>query len=170
MKINNAVRPIHPVEWLLDWLMMPIMWTLQCCRIEALQRTRRWNNHHLDGSDVEYLDRGDMVFHRGDPNAHRPWLLGVIPLFHLPCLGGWKQYVVIRPRDHLTIGWHVGWIAGEHAIGVSRIPLSGRVKVLVGPGECQWFGITAKGEQVALRKIGQGRLGDSGPWRYVPLR
>lgn len=165
------IKPIHPMDDLLDdVLMVLLMWPLQCFRWEAVQRTHPWNNHHLKEQDVSYLNRGVMVGHQGDPQARRPWLFGFIPLFHFACFGGWKKYMVIEPLEHITGEWYPGWIASNHAVGVSRLPILGSVKLLTGPGACQYFGVTANGTQVALRVVGYGQLGKGGPWRMVPLR
>jgi hypothetical protein len=164
------IRPLHSLEWFMDigcWIGMAF---LQCFRWEAIQRTHPWNNHHLNEHDVSHLDRSMMVKHHGDPRARRAWLFGFIPVFHFACFGGWKGYLVIAPRDRTNEEWYPGWIASGHAIGVSRLPLTGSVKLLIGPGACQFFGITANGTQIALRVVGRGRLGKGGPWRWIPLR
>ena len=87
--------------------------------------------------------------------------------FHLPVLGGWRQYVVLEPED--TQDWYVGWILSD-AIGISRIKLIGPVRLLIGPDDVSFFGINGKDYgQIPIRKIGEGRIGSGGSYAQMPL-
>ena len=170
MQNRIEVRPLRFWEWTLDGVMLPVMWGLQWCALESPQQTHRWNNHHLKKEDVAYLEEEGIVEVNGDPSAPTTPLFGFIPRFHLARCGGWQGYAVLAPQDHITEEWYIGWDAPGHAIGVSRLPLTGSVRVLKGPGSCKFFGITADGRQIRLTYIGEGRTGSGGPWRFVPLR
>lgn len=55
-------------------------------------------------------------------------------------------------------------------IGISRIPVRGAVRALVGPGDVDFFGISMRsGGQRSLLLSGRGRVGDAGPYRFLPL-
>lgn len=105
-----------------------------------------------------------MIHSNGIVDAGHWWPI----TFHLPRLGGWKNYVVLEPTSGDGKGWHVGWIAGN-VIGVSRIPLNGPVRVLVGSGKVSWFGVNSDGGQIKLRQVGIGRIGDGGTFAKIPL-
>ena len=62
----------------------------------------------------------------------------------------------------------MGWIAGD-VVGVSRIKLRGPVRVLLGPGDGLFFGVTAKRVQVPIYLIGTGRIGKHNLHEQIPL-
>jgi hypothetical protein len=81
---------------------------------------------------------------------------------HVTIFGGWKPYVVIRPKN-IEEKWHVGWRAGN-VHGVSRIVLRGPVRMLIGPGDVWFFGVREMSDQqIEIMKIGTGEIGDHGP-------
>ncbi len=96
----------------------------------------------------------------------RRWLFG-FPIFHVPIFGGWRDYVVLSPYS-VNQEWHVGWIASD-VCGISRIKLSGPVRMLLGPGDVEFFGIDMEGCQIPICKIGQGKIGDGGKYKRTPL-
>ena len=64
----------------------------------------------------------------------------------------------------------MGWTADDGVIGVTRITLNGSVRMLRGPGDVSFFGVDAKtGVQIKIEKIGEGRIGEDGPFTWVPL-
>lgn len=156
------VKPLGRTACSLDRKFDPLMRVLCGTCYESPQRTHRWNNHHLKISDAEYLNREMMVCHNGIPGE-----TAIYPLFHMPIFGGWRNYVVISPVRKQG-EWYVGWISGNF-VGVSRIPLSGLVRVLEGPVPVCWFGITATGHQIPLQEIVKGRIGEGGPYAQIPL-
>ena len=82
-------------------------------------------------------------------------------------LGGWKRYIVLEPTHEVRL-WHVGWITSD-VIGFSRISIDGPVRVLVGPGSVSYFGLDTHGNQLELRKIGEGEVGKGGSFAHIPL-
>ncbi len=161
----NTIRPLGFWGKLADIMMMPLMYLLSGC-LERPQQTHFWNNQKLVRADAVTLNPLLAVRCIGDPNAANRTLLG-IPIFHMPILGGWKKYTVLEPVS-LKEPWHVGWIAGD-VVGVSRIIIRGKVRMLIGPGEVEFFGITPIGEQLAICQCGEGYIGDNGPYSKVPL-
>ena len=132
---------------------------------EEPQRTHRWNNHHLREEDVAHLNIDWMVNHPGDDGASKP--------FPVPILAGaqahitWKRYLVLEPNSTNT--WYVGWRWPGDA-GVSRIPSIGLKRVLIGPGPTEWFGIDANTqEQIPIKQIGEGKVGDGGEFAHIPV-
>jgi hypothetical protein len=110
-----------------------------------------------------------MVAHKGISEAralpHVPLIAGA--LAHLTRFGGWKHYLVLASQT--TEDWHIGWRWSMGA-GVSRVPVSGPVRVLVGPDPTEWFGISAyTNRQVPIHIIGEGRIGEGGKFSQVPL-
>jgi hypothetical protein len=161
------LRPEGLIGYMADMAMVPIMYLLSGT-LESPQRTHRWNNTRLKSDAVAHLDRAQMVHCERIPNAMRR----INPFFHLPILGGWPDYVVVEPEYgwNRRLRWHVGWVANDGAAGVSRIPIVGPVRMLVGPGDVDFFGILAgHGIQVVLCLIGTGRIGEGGQWAQTPL-
>ncbi len=79
------------------------------------------------------------------------------PLFHIPILGGWREYVVLE-----AVGpWHVGWsVAGSATI--NKLPLEGPVRLLRGLDGWQvtFFALDTAGNQIPITVVGEGRIGD----------
>lgn len=166
--MSNKIH-VQPLGWLerfADVLMFPIMYIISGTFNEAPQQTHRWNNTKLKSEQIAHL-RDDMkVFCEGIKSAGvRFWLK--MPFFHIPLLGGWKDYVVLQPVDP-TREWHVGWIADDVA-GVSRIKVRGPVRLLLGPGDVSFFGVNSEGDQIQLHEISRGRIGDGGKYSKTPL-
>ncbi len=168
MERGNLVKPLGRLAKFADKMMVPAMYALSGTFKESPQRTHRWNNMHLDwnADDLfENLRRQEMLYFSGVLGAMSP----KIPLlFHIPILGGWRNYVVLQPSTH-DGEWFVGW-ASNHAVGVSRIPIRGPVRMLLGPMGVYFFGISAGDQkQIKIEVIGTGRIWKGGPHAQVPL-
>lgn len=163
MEKKLSVKPLGLFACLADALMVPIMYALSGTT-ESPQRTHRWNNIKLRREDVQDLNFDYMVHCKGISGA----MSRFNPFFHLPIFGGWRDYVVLQPKASIK-AWHVGWIAND-SIGVSRITLCGPVRLLLGPGDVSFFGVCDNNNlQIALEKVGEGRIGCGGPYSRVPL-
>ena len=149
-----------------DFSMVPIMYLLQGNVSEVPQRTHFWNNLHLKNVDAFGFDAALFETVSSDPSATRRWL-GPLPLFHMAIFGGWKQFVVVVPKEKQET-WFVGWIAGD-AFGLSQIPLVGPVRLGVGPAQAQFFGITIDGRQIDIDIVGYGSIGKAGKFAKIPL-
>lgn len=147
-----------------DMLMVPVMYLLQGNFRETPQRTHRWNNHHLRNLEVDHLDADNILFVDGDPGANERWF-GPIPLFHMPVFGGWKKFVVVEPV-HQVDEWFIGWVAFD-ALGVSRIPLQGPVRLGIGPRQAEFFALDSQGKQIELSKVAVGHIGSAGEYSDV---
>lgn len=160
----------HPPQGVLskigDYIMTPIMYLLQGTFREKPQRTHYWNNKKYTAKHISFLSAQMLVTIEPDPVALPRWF-GIVPIFHIPILGGWKKYIVlepIAPQDE----WYVGWVAGD-TIGISQVRLTGSVRVLRGQSIVQFFGINEHGQQISVQKIGQGEIGKAGIHSHVPL-
>ena len=156
------IPPRGALALIADSLVLPFM-AFIAPKGESPQLTHYWNNIDLDDSQIVDLQRVLMAFATGDPEAKpRKSLLDV--RFHM---GGWPNYVVLEPIDYIGT-WYVGWITPKGA-GASQVPIGHRVRMLRGPDETAFFGITQEGRQIPLRKVGEGKLGDGGRFGDVPL-
>ncbi|USN88839.1 MAG: hypothetical protein H6780_00225 [Candidatus Nomurabacteria bacterium] len=160
------VQPLGWLERIADVLMLPIMYIISGTFRETPQQTHRWNNTKLKSGQVAHLKDDMQVFCEGNKSAGaRFWLK--MPFFHIPLLGGWKDYVVLQPT-HVDQEWHIGWLAHDVA-GVSRIKVRGPVRLLLGPGDVSFFGVNSEGDQLKLQEISRGRIGDGGEYSKTPL-
>ncbi len=163
----------------LDNCLEPIMRFLAGDGNEAPQRTHFWNNIKLSKLAVWQLSEEKMVCVPDDPLALPRWKWHWIPIFHMPRFGGWKRYVVLKPdpSEAFIHSWRVGWLAEDvRGISLIQIPvvgdendvLDGCVRVLRGPEECQFFGINESGQQIKIKIVDYGEIGD-GKYPSVPL-
>jgi len=145
--------------------MVPVMYFVAGTLREKPQQTHKWNNKKLSRKEANSLDASLMTSVAGVPCKIKKQ--GGI-LFHIPIIGGWREYVVLTPRRPED-GWHVGW-HNEEVTGVSRIRLTTPVRLLVGPNDISFFGISSTGEQIHISEIGCGRVGENLPQaRQHPL-
>ncbi len=174
------VRPQGLVGRIADLLMWPVMKGVMVLRglltlnwnflNESPQRTHLWNNHHLQPSETEYLSQGMMVRLSGDTHAISHYRLSGLRRHLTFTRGGWQRYVVIAPANGGVTYWHIGWRTGA-VHGVSRLRVSGPVRVLLGPDDVDFFGMTSDScFQIEVMKIGTGRLGDGNKeFQKLPL-
>ncbi len=149
---------------LADIMMVPIMYVLSGTPRETPQRTHRWNNTKLKPADITWLSPTGMV--RCSGIGTRRGYESVV--FHLPIFGGWRNYVVLRPREPKG-GWYVGWKVNGKA-GISRVRIDGAVRMLVGPDPVEFFGIDARtGTQRFIHDVAKGRIGNGGPYAKLLL-
>lgn len=151
-----------------DFMMMPIIALCQFSLKESLQRTHFWNNQKLGSFEADRINESEGVKHPGDPAAEERWFMEFFPIFHIPALGGWKNYIVLEPEPEDEV-WFPGWKADD-VTGVSQVRVTGRVKLLLGPGKVTFFGIDRFGHQVPISLVGYGTLGERSPYKKVPLR
>ena len=142
------------------------MYLIQLNFFESPQRTHFWNNTKPPIEYIKDFDHELMVFEEADKDASRRWW-GPIPLFHIPLLGGWDEFVVLEPVE-TQAEWYVGWIPFD-VLGVSQIPLEGKVRVLLGPMQVNFFGVDKFGKQIAIKKVGKGVLGNAGEYAKITL-
>jgi len=162
------IRHLGYFARLANFLMVPIMYVVSGTFREKPQRTHAWDVQRLAEDEARRLSQAQMVFHRADRGAiarPRRWSIG----FHVTIWRGWRKYVVLSPNRNG--GWYIGWVAHDKAgeVGISRILLSGPVRMLLGPNDVSFFGVNMSGFQIPICQIGEGRIGDRGPHSKVPL-
>ena len=154
-----------PLFRLIDWAMVPIMFVLGGFKKDSVQETHPW--HCFRGFSPDDIDQSLAVPHQGTDNStfKRHFLF----LFHAPILGGWKNYVVLQPKQPTT-PFYIGWVTYHKDtkapldIGINKLPIVDRaVRLLSGPPHYAgyFFAIDDKGRQIALEKVATGRLGDN---------
>lgn len=160
------VRPIGPVAKLLNTLLRPLMYFV-AWSWERPQESHPWNTWHLKPRHVQHLSPALMAQCEGNPRALRWRWFGPFPVFHMPIIGGWRDYGVFQTTQH-TAPWFVGWIS-EDSVGISRIPLETGVRMLLGPKEARFFAINANGDQIPLTQIATGRIGTPSAYSELPI-
>lgn len=152
--------PLPLYRRLADWLMTPLMYVALGNWHERPQETHAWNYITLDPKEHFWIDGAPKVCVSGVKTA-RPARFGS---HHLTWLGGWKRFVVLRPpfqQIHDGEKWYIGWRSGDFC-GVSMIPLWGPVRMLIGPGDVEFFALNKCHKPVGLLNIGNGSLGRAG--------
>lgn len=164
-KVSVRLRPIRVFARISNVLAVPVMYLVSGTFREKPQKTHPWNRVILSPDEASRLD-GEIMVHCEGVKAiprHHWWSL----MFHMPILGGWCNYVVLRPRDYED-KWHIGWsLPSETA--VSQFLLTGPVRMLLGSEDVSFFGLAPEGVQVSLDKIGDGVIGAGGPYKKIPL-
>ena len=160
------IRPQSLLSKIADYLMLPVMYLVQLNLREVPQRTHFWNNIKLKSDSIKDFDHELLVSAGADKDAKERWW-GPIPVFHIPILGGWDEFVVLEPVEP-QIEWYVGWIPFD-TIGLSQIKLTGPVRLLIGPRQVNFFGVNKFGQQIAIKQIGKGVMGKAGEYSRIPL-
>lgn len=159
MKITSEqVKPPTRYQQLADIAMRPLMYVLGRGRMDSVQETHPWHVQHIDPNLVD--DEMSVVI-LGDKEALSD-RFG--PLHHM--FGGWKHYVTLEAEPP----FHIGWIFKKDSqpvpsqSAINRLQIEDKnVRMLAGPEgtRTQFFAVGPNGEQIGLRKIGQGVLGDN---------
>ncbi len=173
------VEPLGSLARLSNFTLVPVMrWAAgKGAWSDEPQMTHFWNNRSLSTHEIECLN--PEMFYSGEPDLtaiKQGWCR-----FHLPRYGGWKEFYVLAPNieNFDQEFWSVGWF-GEKTAGISRVPIC---KVNTFCGGCHYmtrvlrsrelvdfFGISSTGEQIPLKKIGEGRIGCRREFGNIALR
>lgn len=155
----------------LDFMMVPIMWALQGFAIEKPQELHRW---HRQDVACAWVDESRALFvpASGNPRSGERVPQALHGIFiHLTPISNWKSYVVLEASGFSSY-WHVGWkirtVNGTLQCQTEGLRIySPFVKMLTGR-DAFFFGINKKGEQIPLRTVGRGIIGD-GKFSHVRL-
>lgn len=162
MKTRVSFTPQGKYGALADKLVLPIMYVLTGNFREEPRRTNFWNRERLSKEDLAYLSVSLMCEVRG--------FTGELPNFRHPVfLRGWKNFVVLEAPSINVGSWYIGWVTGDKAY-ISRIPLAGKVRMLIGPGDVRFFGVNEVGTQVKVFQSGKGIVGFARQYARIPLR
>lgn len=159
-------------ELIYDKLMVPVMFILRGFRADSLQETHVWHPYEIDARKI---DLGMAVKNQGhDPSRFKQGKAKF--LFHAPVFGGWKEFSVYAV-DETETPFYVGWIVYSAldneliAAHVHRLPINtDRIRLLDG-NSITWgyfFAIDSKGNQIPLKKVGSGKIGD-GTYKEVRI-
>ncbi len=119
---------------------------------ERPQQTHKWNIRRLRPDQVKNLNsRLFLKVSGANSFIKKHW--GI--LFHFPILGGWRHYVTLQP-EHPEQGWYIGWNDE-----VSAILLTSPVRMLQGPNGQSFFALSKSGEQIRLKQVGEGKIGNN---------
>jgi hypothetical protein len=157
------IRPLGRIAAVRD-----VPFSLLATRL-SIPLTHPWNRMQLSSEQRALLrDTFESAVHFS-ANAYA--LKGNHPIrSHIWFLGGWREYIVLKA----CTPWYVGWIVpdgdGGEICEVSRIPIDGKVRMLLGPDEAIFFAIEVKtGIQIHLDMVGFGRIGKGDKYRDVML-
>ena len=169
------VKLLHPLLRLIDHLMSPFMRLISLAPFERPQESHAWHAQKLTSPDIGTILLERCVTVKGDdPSGIRN---GSGPLFHIPAIGGWKKYVVLKIQTVVPV-WHIGWIVRETESNrivraeLHRLPLyESRLRLLVGTPErtTTFCAFDARGEQLPLVLVGKGSVGDGSGYGKVRL-
>lgn len=139
---------------LFDFVLFPFMWILGGFTL-PVQETHAW---HV--KEWKWKKKG-LVIKENDKKA-RFGHDSPLGLFHMPIFGGLTRYVVLEAKGFKNY-WNVGW---EN--GIQLLPIkTRRIAMLVGKKGFIAYGLSDNGNQLKLKIVDYGKLGDN---KYNGLR
>jgi hypothetical protein len=150
-----------------DHTMWPLMFVLGGWRRDSVHETHCWHNQVIDKSEIN-SSLSVVVTGDDDRTGVKTNHVLPLPLFHIPILGGWRNYVVLQVQSDARY-WHVGWIhractPGSRLLAtVQRLRIVDRkVKVLTQAVGfvTEFFALDPVGGQLPLSVVDNGILGD----------
>lgn len=155
----------------LDLLLFPLMWILSGFKLELPQETHPWHMQEIDEMQIpkdkliEFIGNDNSKFSNKDK-----------PFFHVPVLGGWRDYIVLEAENYGKY-WRIGWILKYHNSNqktdsqIQKLKIkSPYIKLLSGIDDSKkyFFAVSENGNFADLKIVGSGTLGD-GKFRNVRL-
>ena len=142
----------------LDLLLRPFMYLLQGNITERPQETHPWHVKRFvwktKGLLVEGSDHESRFGQSGLPKR--------FGLFHMPILGGLRKYIILENNNYKKI-WNVGWNDQ-----IQKLKIYGkRIKLLVGKEDYDAFGLSDNKNEVKLKIVDFGKIGDG---KYKDIR
>ncbi len=153
-----------------DYLMIPIMWALAGFKMESPQESHKWHIQKIN--NIKITDNKSVAVIGDDKSRFDNKTL----LIHIPVLGGWKNYVVLKAENYKNY-WFVGWKVKflnenrQDYCEVQKLRIHSQyIKVLKGISDSQkiFFGVDSEGKPIKLKNVGEGTLGD-GKYKNVRL-
>ena len=123
--------------------------------MERPQETHNWHIQKLKEGTA--LDQSMTVKVAGKGDS--PFKKAGGPLFHMPIIGGWREYVVLHADAPV---WHVGWAIPSGAY-LNALPITDpKVRLLRGLAgwEVTFLAFDSTGNQIPLKVVGEGAIGD----------
>lgn len=155
-----------------DIALWPFMWA--ACGFRAtgfrtgdIQNSHPWHCQRVGEEALRTLDR-DLMLRIDAPKEKA--MRRIPPFFHLPALGGWRDYVVIEAgAPEFFIGWAIPEATNDtdnpiyKIAQLNKLPLMTPVKMLRS-GDAPWvdmFAVNSDGDQLELSIVDEGKLGDN---------
>ena len=143
---------------IIDIFMRPTMFLLQGNFSESPQETHPWHVKRFVWKKKGLLIEGsDFESRFGQSGLSKRF-----GLFHMPILGGLKKYVILQKNNYNDY-WNIGW---NDQIQKLRIH-DKLIKLLVGKEDFEAYGLSDNKEEVNLKIIDFGKIGDG---RYKDVR
>ena len=167
MKKQLKPKSIAPIYRVFDCILSPFMFLLGGLKMDSIQQTHGWHTLDVDPNVVDLKKSLTVIGSDASKFNNFGRIIDHLGVFHMPIFGGWKNYVILECKDTF---WYVGWLSK----GFSQahcLPIKGsKVKVLTGikGNKTVFFGVDKNGNQVPIKKLAQGILGD-GKYKSVPL-
>jgi len=155
--------------------MFPLMKVISLAPFEKPQESHAWHAQKISETDIDTLDLSKCVQVEGYDSSYIK--NGAGPLFHIPLIGGWENYVVLEAETN-SKAWHVGWVVRDAETlevlrsEIHKLPLfENKVRLLVGTKEriTTFFAVDEEGVQMLLRILGKGKMGDGSNYGKVRL-
>lgn len=168
-------KPLAFCWRVIDFIMFPLMKLISLAPFERPQESHAWHAQKIGEDDIQTLDINKCVQIQGDEISSIKDGSG--PLFHIPLIGGWKNYFVLEVEDK-NVPWYVGWVVRDTVSQkvlrseIHKMPLNDdSVRLLVGTREriTTFFGVNADGKQLSVKNIGFGKMGDGSIYGKVRL-
>ena len=120
----------------LDICMAPVMRFISGAPFERPQESHHWHAQRLSENEIRTVDINLAVIIAGNDRARIN--TGKGPLFHIPLIGGWRNYAVLEVQSSASV-WHIAWIVRDIKTNevvradIHKLPISDRrVRLLVG--------------------------------------
>lgn len=130
---------------------------------DSIQKTHPWHSLNIDRATI--TPNNALKVNGRDISKIKDVWCG---LFHMPIFGGWKSYVVLKPKKPIKV-WFIGWKT-KRLCQINIIPLSGMVKMLtsIKGTETLFFGMDKDKNIIELEVVDFGENGDK-KFKNVPL-
>ena len=159
LKPDNISEYYH----LADYLMTPIMYVLGGFKADSIQHTHPWHMQAVN-SPLINLDLATPPA-KGDDNSR--FSKSDSFLFHVPILGGWKEYSIYECSTQNNGPFYIGFMQKNADDSVEKsfiikTPIYGdRVRMLNGSPiyTTIFFAVDKNGKQLPIKKVGKGTLG-----------
>jgi len=158
------VAKLNPALRLLDLLKVPFKLLLNGFKFDAINETGLWHVQTINSDDV---DTKKAFLIEGNDTS---WVKDNKYLFHqMTLFGGWKNYTALEAETD-NFPFNIGWVIYDKNSNklkraeVQRLPISDkRIRVLNGTPNFKvyFFALDKDGNQVPIKKVGEGKLGDN---------
>jgi len=163
--LKIKVEKLKPWTRLCDKLYLPIMFLVGGFKADSIQETHPWHIQKLNHQLID-AEKASPIFRGNDKSVFKKH---AIFLFHMPILGGWRDYSIYEIDENAPTPFNVGWIeiSPEHpnpSVFVNKLPIYERkIRLLDGSSLYQMavFAVSKDGRQIPVTRVGGGKLGEN---------